>query len=135
MSDIDRQVKKAKKLLDKQLGKTIRGTTLALLSAIVKDTPVDTGRLRGNWDTTLNQESSFRNEAIKDPSGAVAISKSSTALSKYKPGDEIYLTNNLEYAVVIEDGDDKRRGHHMVERAKVSFNTQLEKNAAKFRIS
>ena len=34
--------------------KLVRGTLLALSSRIIDDTPVDTGRLRGNWQASFD---------------------------------------------------------------------------------
>lgn len=131
---IDSDIKRGIRLVEKQIALTIKGTALSLFGAIIKDTPVDTGRLRGNWDVTLNKESNYKSDTVFDKTGGATISKTKAALGKYKTNDDIYMTNNLEYAVHIEKGTEKIRGHHMVERVKEAFNRELEKNASKFRI-
>ena len=40
---------------EKNGDKIFRGTCISLFTNIVKRTPVDTGRLRGNWPTDVNK--------------------------------------------------------------------------------
>lgn len=91
----------AKKAGDKAEA-NIRKVCLDLTSDIVKNTPVDTGRLRGNWQASIGAPASGELEA-KDKSGAPTIRKANTAISK-AAGNIFYLTNNLPYAVVAEYG-------------------------------
>lgn len=96
--------KRAQDKLVADIEKTIRATALELLSAIVVSTPVDTGRLRGNWQTTTVSPSTAVNDTAVDPSGSKAINSASNTLAKLKFGESIYLANNLPYAERIEMG-------------------------------
>jgi len=82
-----------------------RGSAFEILSAIIKRTPVDTGRLRGNWFTSLNQ-------AVKSisvsRSASNSISNASGQTKKAKLSDTIYMMNNLPYAAIIENGSSKQ---------------------------
>ena len=62
------------------------GTSFSLFASVVKLTPVDTGRLRNNWQITPN----------------IAI------------GRKVIISNNLPYAQVIEDGHSKQAPNGMV---------------------
>ena len=91
----------------------VRGTLLSLSSAIIKDTPVVSGRLRSNWMPSINApkltEAGITSEASK-------ISEVSSTVASFKFGDIFYLTNNLDYAVPIEFGHSKRFPEGMLRR-------------------
>jgi hypothetical protein len=78
-----------------------KGTIRDLCKAIIDDTPVDTGRLRGNWQPDLN---GFKDKASLinyDKTGAT-IAKVDRVLSAFEIGDTFTMTNNLIYAPIIE---------------------------------
>jgi hypothetical protein len=77
-------------------------TFIELFASVIKDTPVDTGRLRGNWQTTKNSPAQGE---TKRTGGSVAIAEAHAVVRK---PDLYYLTNNLPYAARIEfDGYSK----------------------------
>lgn len=81
-----------------------RATILELFSSVVLDTPVDEGRLRGNWQITSGRPASGEVE-ITDPEGNVTISKiqAFVGADKNPTTDKVtLLTNNLPYAYRIE---------------------------------
>lgn len=79
--------------------KTIRATTLALFREVIYRTPVDTGRLKGNWQTSVGTPA---NGVIdrKDPTGALAFAEAAAQIGGM--GSVTYLANNLPYAHRIE---------------------------------
>ena len=78
-----------------------RKIAIDLDSAIVLSTPVDTGRARGNWFTTLNKPSS----AVSERKGAgPAISEITSTANSLKIGDAIWMSNNLPYINRLENG-------------------------------
>lgn len=90
---------------DKATDKTIRGVTLALFREVIQRTPVDTGRLVGNWQTSTGTPISGTT-GRKDPGRTLAFAE---ALAKIGGiGSVTYMTNNLPYAQRIEyDGYSK----------------------------
>ena len=82
----------------------IRGTLLSFTRRVVRDTPVDTGRLRGNWQSTLNVPS---NDQLGVRSQSQAISEASSALARLQIGNTFWLQNNLPYAAFVENGTEK----------------------------
>jgi hypothetical protein len=78
-----------------------RGVALKLFSAVVLDTPVDTGRLRANWRFSKQQAAIGSTEQV-DPSGAATLSEITTGIASSKVGEALYLTNSLPYAHRIE---------------------------------
>ena len=70
----------------------------ALYSSIVRKTPVDTGRARGNWQVTVGEPAQ----------GEVPDTRRSPMSESQMPnpeGDEsIFITNNLDYITKLEYG-------------------------------
>lgn len=87
--------------------KQIRGTLFGLVSRIIKESPVDTGRFRANWQASINTPLKNQKQA-KDPSGAGAIGNAGSVLQSLNIGETFYLTNNVPYAQRLEYGYSKQ---------------------------
>ena len=81
------------------------------LTLIVKKTPVDTGRARGNWQVTIDFAPI---NSIDNTSIAEVFSKANTELSKLKPFQNVYITNNVEYVIYLEEGSSSQAPYGMV---------------------
>lgn len=86
------------------------GIALKLFAAVVLDTPVDTGRLRQNWQASINTPIESTVEAgdvggqDKDFMASETISKGEAAIESSPVDDcEIIFTNNLPYAARVEN--------------------------------
>ncbi|WHI46596.1 hypothetical protein [Microbulbifer sp. VAAF005] len=90
-----------------------RATNIELFNSVIRDTPVDTGRARGNWQTTVGapaQSSSLR----LDRSGAEAQTE---VIQNVRGLDKVnYLINNLPYIQPLEYGHSKQAPAGMVRR-------------------
>lgn len=82
----------------------IRGTTIKLWSAIIKSSPVDTGRFRSNWFATGKQPSVKVNVSTTDKEGNRAIKDATNVVLGLQDWSVFHLTNNLPYSEVIEFG-------------------------------
>lgn len=87
---------------EKQLSKVVRKTAIGLFSAIMKGTPVDSGRARGAWMFSVN---------IPDGTAPINIRKYGEAKSEMEAGVKIapmgstlWLSNNLSYIETLEMG-------------------------------
>ena len=86
---------------NKSLDDTCRGVAIKWFSSTVMSTPVDTGRLRGNW--LVSQGSPITAELARfDKSGSIV--QGEIVQSVGGVGTVNYLTNNLPYAERIEYG-------------------------------
>lgn len=83
--------------------------------SVIKDTPVDEGRLRGNWQATKNSPATGTLDSI-DKNGAQTIDKAVQLVRSSEPDQTLYLTNNLPYAVRIEYGYSDKAPEGMVRR-------------------
>tara|TARA_R110000796_G_scaffold70865_1_gene160823 strand:+ start:3116 stop:3514 length:399 start_codon:yes stop_codon:yes gene_type:complete len=91
---------------DSNLEKVIRGTVLSMTAGIINRTPVDTGRLRGNWQSDINRAPSGDSDTT-DKTGGIAKSKAKAAINNLKGDNTFYFVNNLPYAIAIEEGHSK----------------------------
>lgn len=122
----------------------MRAVSLKLFTAIIKASPVDTGRFRMNWQTTYSTPATGTVNGV-DPSGAATINVMSTVVLKHPFWFDFVLTNNLPYANIIEYGGYPGNGPNTVGgysrqapqgvvRVNVTrFNTLLNEEAAKVR--
>lgn len=81
----------------------VRSTAIALQQSMIEKTPVDSGRLKGNFQVgvgSINEDTS----SPPDKDGAATLARTAGALSDFRLGDTIYLTNSLPYAHVVEYG-------------------------------
>lgn len=79
--------------------KKVRKTyAFALYSSIVKKTPVDTGRARGNWNITVGHDDTTASTRTKPQF------KSVDEVPKVEGDETIYISNNLPYITTLEYG-------------------------------
>lgn len=81
----------------------MRSVSLKLFSAIIKASPVDTGRFRMNWQASGPTPASTTVAGF-DTTGEKAISAVSEFTTSASYWQEFTLSNNLDYAAVIEFG-------------------------------
>lgn len=81
--------------LQSNIEEAARATIIELFRAVIQDTPVDTGRLAGNWQTTASTP------AAGEVNRGKGAAEAEATLTVKKPG-VYWLTNNLPYAQRIE---------------------------------
>lgn len=105
------QHKEAMKQVNKVVKKSIEDT----FYAIVEDTPVgdqatgearkgpnyEPGNLKGNWQISFNSPKTGELDR-KDPSGGQVVGEIKAQMQMYSLYDEVYFTNNADYAYKIE---------------------------------
>lgn len=109
-SDMEAYAKKA----GLSLNQTVVSVALELYGSVIKDTPADTGRARGNWQCSIGSplsgvlsgegESGTETDAPNGdgPKTAAAVKEVRGVLLKYEPGQTVYLANNLPYIRRLE---------------------------------
>tara|TARA_R110000850_G_scaffold275207_1_gene414165 strand:+ start:33114 stop:33509 length:396 start_codon:yes stop_codon:yes gene_type:complete len=110
---------------------TVRGVTLALFGAVIRDTPVDQGRLRGDWQTTVDQPATGQSGRV-DKSGAQAMAEV-VANTPEKAGQVTILTNNMPYCELIENGGSQKSPEGMMRKNVDRFERLLAAEAKKYR--
>ncbi|MGL4703519.1 MAG: HK97 gp10 family phage protein [Raoultella sp.] len=126
--DIQAFVTKAKKNPET----VMRSVSLKLFSAIIKASPVDTGRFRGNWQTTGVTPATGLIAGV-DPTGNKAVNSAATFITNAPGWDTFTLTNNLPYAERLEYGWSKQAPVGMVRVNIARFQQLINEEAAKVR--
>ena len=89
-----------------------RQSAQQLADNVVRDTPVDTGFLRGSWQPSIGEPVDA--EGKLDPSGAAAQAQIGLTIAGLKAGDRFFMLNNASYAVHLEYGTSKMSGRFFV---------------------
>lgn len=89
--------------LMKRVNREIRRELRRTCKNIIKDTPVDKGRLINNWYAS-NRAVGVRTTKAVDPSGKRSLARVDKALARLKLGQRFHFFNNLPYARVVEFG-------------------------------
>ena len=126
--DIQAFVAKAKKNPET----VMRSVSLKLFSAIIKASPVDTGRFRGNWQTTGVTTATGLIAGV-DPTGNKAVNSAATFITNAPGWGTFTLTNNLPYAERLEYGWSKQAPTGIVRINVVRFQQLINEEAAKVR--
>ena len=88
--------------IEDKLEAVARQSIQELSSNVVKDTPLDTGFLRGSWQPSLNAPPNKK--GANDPSGGRALADVAVAVADLKTGDKFWMLNNAAYARRLEYG-------------------------------
>jgi hypothetical protein len=81
----------------------IRKVAVEMLDRIVDRTPVDTGRARANWQTTIGSPAMSPTGA-EDKSGSSAKAAGGAVIASFNIGQTVWLSNALPYAGRLEYG-------------------------------
>lgn len=102
MASFSDQLAKFAKRAGQKADLVVTKVCLDAATRVIEKTPVDTGRLRANWQATIGQPATGEVDA-EDKQGRMTIQKI-VGPAKLASGQIFYLSNNLPYAVVAEYG-------------------------------
>lgn len=109
LREFNREVENySKKLIPAEHIRFVKHIALDALRRIVLRTPVDTGRLRGNWQVGINDSPSGEVDGT-DPTGSTAIQEGTSKLAALGFAQQVFITNNLPYAAAIEGGHSREK--------------------------
>ena len=102
--------------LEDEINKQARADTLKILKGVVYGTPVDKGRAKGNWQTSVSAPITTETELL-DPSGSTAISKAAAVVASAKAVKypTFWISNNLPYIEELNKGSSKQAPAMFVE--------------------
>ena len=104
-----------RKTVPEAVGDFRDAVALEALRGVVLLTPVRTGRLRGNWQTTVSAPAEGDVEAVDKNGGPTISEGAATIASAADPFEPIWLHNGVPYAEFVNDGTEKMAAVHMVE--------------------
>ncbi len=91
----------------------LRKVGIEVASSLIRKSPVDTGRFRANWITSILAPSSSTTEST-DTSGQNAMAAATKQILSAKLGQTIWISNNLPYAQRLEHGHSQQAPAGMV---------------------
>lgn len=110
----------------------MRAVSLKLFSAIIKASPVDTGRFRMNWQASGPSPATGIVAGV-DASGSKAVTEAAAYINGSSGWMEFTLANNLPYAQRLEYGWSKQAPTGMVRVNVLRFQQLIDEEAAKVR--
>jgi hypothetical protein len=114
LNQFNRKVSKfAERIPREKVPLFIKKISLEALRRVVQKTPVDTGRARGGWQVTFNQPSKSPT-GNTDPSGSGTISAGASKINQLNKPAAVFITNNVEYIIYLEDGTSDQAPKGMV---------------------
>lgn len=109
---------------DEEFLKLTRAVNLQALRGLVLRTPVDTGRARGNWQTTVRQPAAGEVERA-DKGGGEAVADGANLVSRLELFEDTWLTNNVPYILALEDGSSQQAPSGMLAATMESLEAQF----------
>lgn len=106
----------------------VRSAALDLGGQMIDRSPVDTGRFKNNWVTATGVSDSSAS-AASDKSGARSNSMLNEKVAGWKPGQTIWILNNLPYAKRLEYGWSKQAPGGIVRLSVQNYSVALKKAA------
>lgn len=113
----------------------VRGAALELASQMIDRSPVDTGRFKNNWIPSIGAALNPATTSDLDKSGEKALSAIRQSLDGWKPGQKIWITNSLPYAMKLEYGHSKQAANGMVRLAVQNYSEAVKRAADQVRNS
>ncbi len=87
--------------LNNKLADLAKSVAIEVFNQVIIQTPVDTGRMRGNWQATMNTPARAE---VNEASAKNRQEDVETKINQMKLNDVVYLSNNLPYAEALEYG-------------------------------
>ena len=100
--------KKFYNMVESNFTSRFRRVSLKALEMVIRETPVDTGCARANWNVKEGTPDESFNSLITDKTGGKTIAKGMTTTSGAKPDKTLFLTNATPYIMILEQGYSKQ---------------------------
>lgn len=107
------RIRRRGRQVEEGVNKVKRQVALVVDREVVLETPVDTGRARSNWIASIASPifddrepyaaGSHLGKAERGNAQA-AMGQAQGVISRVRPGDDIYISNNVKYIGLLNDG-------------------------------
>jgi hypothetical protein len=102
-----------------------REVVIEIGTSVIRLSPVDTGRFKGNWQFTVGAPSNQSIDTV-DKAGHETIATLVAEVSKLEAGQVAYIVNNLVYGVPLEYGHSDQAPAGMVQITLARFQQIVE---------
>ena len=129
MSSWERDMRRLRGLTQKKMTKVYRIAVMETTKDIIMDTPVDEGRLRGNWQAGINDQPSGQ-LGMLDKTGMATIGRITAIITPLQYDQKLVFCNNLPYAIPIEYGHSREKAPQgMVRRNLTNWDARVDRIA------
>lgn len=122
------------KVVQKRADHVRRVVAVDVFSKVITRTPVDTGRLRGNWNISSGSPD-YSTSPKRDPSGAEAFAEIRTKVKNAQESESIWMANGLVYAPIVEYGLYPSRGGGETEKTINGYSKQAPKGMVRITVA
>jgi len=92
---------------------SLREIIIEVAGSLIRMSPVDSGRFRGNWQFSLMTPDNSTTTNV-DPTGAETLGRIVAEAGAFTAGQVAYITNGLPYAISLEYGHSTQSPQGMV---------------------
>lgn len=107
------------------IDETLQEVVIELGNSLIRMSPVDTGRFRGNWQFSIGTPAGGSLDTT-DPSGNEASARIVGDSILFKAGETAFIVNNLPYAIPLEYGHSDQAPGGMVRITLARFQAIVE---------
>lgn len=107
------QIREFARLVERRVDYVHRSIGMQLFTAVVMDTPIETGLARGSWWPSSGMPIMGGAQRI-DKTGATVLRDIEATLRNAKFTDVLFMMNNVEYIVPLEYGSSSQSPNGMV---------------------
>lgn len=104
---------------------SLREIIIEIGNSLIRMSPVDTGRFRGNWQFTIETPAAGTLSTL-DPTGAEATARIAGESILFRAGTTAFIVNNLPYAIPLEYGHSDQAPGGMVRITQARFQQIVE---------
>lgn len=115
-----------------EMTELFQNVVIAVGTSVIKISPVDTGRFRGEWQFTIDAPAQTQNGRV-DPSGNEAIADVVDGALLLQIGQTAWLVNLLPYAIPLEYGHSDQAPNGMVRITVARFQEIVRKEAERIK--
>lgn len=99
---------------------SLREIIIEIGNSLIRMSPVDTGRFRGNWQMTIEAPAAGTLSTL-DPTGTEATARIAGESILFRAGTTAFIVNNLPYAIPLEYGHSDQAPGGMVRITQARF--------------
>lgn len=99
---------------------SLREIVIELGNSLIRMSPVDTGRFRGNWQFSIEAPAAGTLSTL-DPTGTEATARIAGDSILFRAGETAFIVNNLPYAIPLEYGHSDQAPQGMVRVTQARF--------------
>lgn len=124
MADFDLGLASIADELEADYNMLIRRFTFGVYSRVVRKSPVDTGRFRGNWIVSIGKPLATTFDQF-NKNASVFVNNNPATIESFdlQRNSELIIQNNLPYAEKLEQGSSKQAPNGMLD---ISIREELE---------